>query len=341
MTNKKENKDLKREDTELLADAADNTAAEKDAFSFIEGKLQADVTVSPDENPFASGGITPADIMRIFYNNDIPIIPVVSKRGLLFGILKKDDVISELSDISRSERYSIDEFITKLAKKMSLEDLLPYGTIREFPVINIFGELSSNWTRVQLFAAAEKPSASEADGEVRAQKEEQVMDWFIYLILEHIPRPLYALNAKGKTMFYNGHFEQFYLDKMKSDVDIVFVETTINDSEKNDFLSDYKAEVCFYNKDFDCNYEKVPLLSKKQKVGYLLYFDDNQSGESGLTLTYAEIDNMQLDDILAFVERQVIVRSLRDGKEIKNAAEALKVSRQSLLNRMKKLGISR
>ena len=298
-------------------------------------------TVASEENPFSLDDKSPADIMHIFYNHDIPIIPVVSKRGILLGILKKEDVISELSDISRGEKYTIDRFITQLAKKMSFEELLPFGAIRSFPVINLFGEHSESWTRLQLFAAAEKLSVTEVGEEVQSQKEEQVIDWFIYLILEHIPRPLYALNDKGKTMFYNSLFELLYNQKINSgEVDTPFVETTIHDVDKNDFISGEDEELYFYNKDFDSKYEKVPLITNKQKVGYLLYFDDNRSKESGLTISPGKIAITSLDDILSEVEKQIITSKIRENKDLKSAADALKISRGSLTNRMKKLGIN-
>ncbi|MDR3237915.1 MAG: hypothetical protein LBT84_05365, partial [Spirochaetia bacterium] len=220
-----------------------------------------DVTVTLSENPYASDGKKTSDIVRLFYIHNIPVIPVVSKRGILLGILKKDDVISELSDLERSHKYNIDQFVTKLAKKMSFEELLQYGEIREFPVINIFGEGQGRWTRVQLFAAADSASAESGDG-MKAQKDEQVLEWMIYLILEHIPRALYALNENGKTIFYNSHFEHIYTGKIGNDVDVLFVEQTIKDAGKNEVLSGYNLpEIYFYNKDFDLNYEKIPLLS--------------------------------------------------------------------------------
>ena len=61
------------------------------------------------------------------------------KRGILLGILSKEKVISELSDIERVNRQKIDDFITKVLRKMTLDDLLPLvGNIKEFVVINLF-----------------------------------------------------------------------------------------------------------------------------------------------------------------------------------------------------------
>ncbi|MCL1912004.1 MAG: hypothetical protein FWG13_07355 [Leptospirales bacterium] len=327
----------KLSEEELIGDESEKPKeeyAEKESLDAAE-----DVTITLSENPYSANGKQTSDIVRLFYINDTPIIPVVSKRGTLLGILKKDDVVAELSDLERSNKYKIDEFITKLAKKPPFEELLQYGAIREFPVINIFGELQGRWTRIQLLAAGDIPALEPKD-DMRVHKEEQVLEWMIYLILEHIPRALYAVNEKGKTIFYNSRFEQLYTSKRKEeDVDLLFVEKTLKNADRNELVSGHdKYDIYFYNKDFELNYEKVPLLSNKKKVGYLIYFD-HMPAEDGITVTGADIRGMSLENILASVERQIIVDSLRSCMNIKDAAESLGITKQSLLKKMEKLEI--
>ena len=188
------------------------------------------------ENPY-SNTKGPEEIVRLFYSNNVPVLPVVSKRGILLGILLKEKVISELSDIERSVGRKIDDFIMKIIKKVSLDDLLPIvGNIKEFTVINLFGEVFGKWSRMELFAACEQIKIKMAEKEAEKQKEEQVLEWMIYLVLEHIPRPLYAVNKQGKTIFYNSYFEDLYIDNMGKDVDTQFVEKSLADSGQNDFF---------------------------------------------------------------------------------------------------------
>src|SRR3990172_6812169 len=151
---------------------------------------QSDGKKAFEENPFNPENRRPEDIVRLFYSRNVPIIPVVSKRGMLIGILKKEDVVAELSDIDRVAKMKVDEFVTRLAAKLPLDELLPYGQIKEFIVINIFGEEQGRWSRLQLFTASEIPerAAAAAEREAGQQKEEQVLEGMIYLILEHIPR---------------------------------------------------------------------------------------------------------------------------------------------------------
>jgi transcriptional regulator with PAS, ATPase and Fis domain len=293
------------------------------------------------ENPYAPEDKKTSDIVRLFYTTGVSIIPVISKRNILLGVLRKEDVISELADLERAGRYSIDQFITKLAKKMSLDELLQYGTIREFTVINLFGEVQGRWTRMQLFAASENPGQGvSAETDMQANKDEQVLEWIIYLILEHIPRALYAVNENGKTIFYNSHFEELYEQRLKSDVNTEFVEESLKNTEKNELFSgDGRKDLYFYNRDFDCNYEKIPLFSKRKRVGFLTYFDSNQSTKENLVISGVDIRGMSLEDILSSVERQLIVHAVKGVDDLKDAAESLKLSKHSLLGRMKKLGV--
>jgi transcriptional regulator with PAS, ATPase and Fis domain len=173
-----------------------------------------------------------------------------------------------------------------------------------------------------------------------AHKDEQVLEWIIYLILEHIPRALYAVNENGKTIFYNSHFEEMYQERMKSDVNAEFVEESLKNTEKNELFSgDGRKDLYFYNRDFDCNYEKIPLFSKRKRVGFLTYFDSNQSTKENLVISGVDIRGMSLEDILSSVERQLIVHAVKGVDDLKDAAESLKLSKQSLLGRMKKLGV--
>jgi len=294
-----------------------------------------------EENPYATDDKKPEDILRLFYAHNTPIIPVISKRGLLLGILKKDDVVSELSDIDRASHYKIDEFISGLSRKMNLDDLLEYGKIREFVIINLFGEVQGRWSRMQLFMASESlVKTPDIQNEAENHKEEQVLEWIIYLILEHVPRALYAINDAGKTIFYNSHFEDAYKKKQKNDVDTVFVENSLKDSDKNDFFTGKNSkEVYFYNKDLDIYYEKIPLISKKKKIGFLIYCNSKQISTDDLVISGVDIRGMSLDEIMSSVERRLLVNALKGNKDLKVVADSLHISRQALNTKMKKFNI--
>ncbi len=291
------------------------------------------------ENPYDPGKKRPEDLVRLFYVHDVPIIPVVSKRNRLLGVLKKDTVISELSDIGRTEGIKIDAFITGLAEKMTFDELLPFGSYREFTVVNIFGEIQGKWSRLQLFAASEPGPTAGAENEVEQQREEQVLEWMIYLILEHIPRALYALNRDGKTLFFNSHFENLYRKALDSDVDTDLVEKTLGDSDKNEILSDSKdGEVRFFNRELSVTYERVPLVSKRKRVGFLIYclsdvdreaffLDNTTSGKS-------------LKSKMEAMERQILVQAISESGDIDRAAKSLQITRKTLQGKIKKHAIN-
>ncbi|TAL38076.1 MAG: CBS domain-containing protein [Spirochaetes bacterium] len=227
------------------------------------------------ENPYNPERKKPEDIVRIFYIHNVPIIPVVSKRGGLLGIIRKEDVVSELSDIERTRDQRIDKFVSHLAKKMTLDDLLPYVAVcREFVVVSIFGEVEGRWTRLELLAACESPQkARVVENDIEKQKELQMMEWMIYMILEHVPRALYAVNKQGKTIFYNHYFEELYAARKSGEVDTGFVEKALGDAAKNEFFPAGKkgGEMYFYNQDLKMYYEKLPMLNNNKTVGYLIY----------------------------------------------------------------------
>jgi len=292
------------------------------------------------ENPFDHQDIRPEDIVRLFYVHDVPIIPVISKRGILIGILKKQSIISELSDIERVEKLKIDEFITRNAGKMNFDDLIPYGKIREFVVINIFGEIQGKWSRIQLFTACDTARDSSHESEVKKQQEEQVLEWMIYLILEHIPRALYAINEKGKTIFYNSHFEDLHFKKFGTEVNVEMMEKLFRDPFKNELYSDAdKNDLSFHNTELDIFYERIPLKSQEKKSGFLIFCDNKGAGTEELKLPGVDLRGKSLQEIIEAVERHIIVGAIRKNKTIDESAAALQLSRQGLNSKIKKFAI--
>lgn len=297
-----------------------------------------------DENPYNPEKVKPEDIIRIFFINDIPLIPVVSNRGVLLGVLNKDDAISELSDIERVNKQKTDQFIDKLLKKMSFDDLLPYvAENKEFVTINLFGEIQGKWSRLELLAAGDQGKHKKSvEREIEKQKEDQILEWMIYLILEHIPRALYAINEKGKTIFYNSYFEDMFTEKMGKELDIKTVEASLNNTDENElfYRKDGDSEVYFYNKKLQFYYEKVPFKSKDKIVGFLIYCDKGLNESPGFSLPGIDIKDMSLHQILDSIERLVVVDTIKEkDHDIQMVAKSLKISRKSLLRKIEKYGI--
>ena len=73
-----------------------------------------------EENPFIRESTCPRMSYGSSTTHDVPVMPVVSKRGLLLGILRKEDVVAELSDMERTKNLKTDQSTTRLARKMRL-----------------------------------------------------------------------------------------------------------------------------------------------------------------------------------------------------------------------------
>ncbi|HOO72434.1 MAG TPA: hypothetical protein PK926_11800 [Spirochaetota bacterium] len=294
-----------------------------------------------EENPYDPERKKPEDIVRLFYIHNVPIIPVISRRGVLIGIMRKDDVIAELSDIERVEKLTIDAFITSLARKMTLDDFLAYGKIKEFTVINIFGEVLGSWPRLRLFSALEERGGTEAiKDDITEQKDQQMLEWIIYLVLEHIPRGLYAVNKKGKTIFYNSHFEEHVEKIFNKALDSDVVEDLLKNPRKNELVTGPSGgEICFFNKDLSLYYEKIPLMSKKKNLGYLIFSLNESEIKPGLKLPGVDIRGMSLAEMIEAFERSVIVELINEMEDTGKVSSRLKISVKSLKSRIVKLGI--
>ncbi|MBP7582472.1 MAG: hypothetical protein KBA61_00460 [Spirochaetes bacterium] len=294
------------------------------------------------ENPFDPDRMNPEGVMRHFFVDDIPIIPVVSRTGTLMGILRKEDMVSELSDLDRVRKQKIDQFIQKLLKKMTFDDLLPYITRhREFMVINIFGESQGKWTRLQLLEASEQGLHKKAPHDAERQRDDQAMEWMIYLVLEHIPRALYAMNNNGKTMFYNSHFEDYIVQTLGTDYEIGAIEKSLAAPDKNDFYYNENDEILFYNQDFGFYYEKVPMISRDQTAGFLVFCDRESNIPVTALTSKKNLKKQSLDDRLATIEKIILTESLKEhGNNPDKAASALKMKVTVLKAKARKYGLT-
>ncbi len=294
-------------------------------------------------NPYDPERMNPEDVMRHFFVDEVPILPVVSKSGSLLGILKKDDLVSELSDLERVKKQKTDQLVQKLLKKMTLDDLLPYVTKhREFSVINIFGEHIGKWSRLQLLEASESNEKKKLhSSDIEKQKDQEMLEWIIYSILEHIPRPLFALNINGKTMFYNGHFEELIVQNLGKDYDIALVEEVFTKPENNDFYYNDNEDILFYNQDFNVYYEKIPMKSNEKQIGFLVFCDKESNIPISALVAKKNLKKQSLADRLTSIEKIIISETIKEkNNNIDEAAKALHITKKNLREKAKIYGIA-
>ncbi|HNV45747.1 MAG TPA: helix-turn-helix domain-containing protein [Spirochaetota bacterium] len=310
-----------------------------------DGDAPAEDLKKFDENPYQPDRVKPEDVVRIFYERDTPLVPVVSNRNMLLGVLLKEDVVAELSDIERVKHQKIDEFVSKLSRKMTFDELLPaVANNRSFATINLFGEVTGEWTRLDLLAASEKGggSATAIRREAEKQREEQALEWMIYLILEHLPRALYAVNDRGKTIFFNSHFEDLVVANTGAEIDVDAVEKAFADTDANEFF--YRPEgdeIFFYNKELDIHYEKVPMTSGERTVGFLIYCSRSKTDHARPATPHVETAGMSLNQMLDAFVRKVLVDAVKThGYNLETIAKELGISRPALLKKIQKYRIS-
>lgn len=288
-----------------------------------------------EENPFDASKRTAEDVMRVFYQFNVPMVPVMSRRNTLLGVITKDDITSEMSDIARYSSRPVDDFVTKLARKLPLEELLPYLSMaNEFVTINIFGEVQGRLSRAELMASCEGKDGVCTETEIDESRERQAFDWMIYTILEYIPRALYAVNTQGKTIFFNGHFEEVYRRAFhEHEVDHEMVERVLADNSLNEYIRRDSNTGCsiYRNSDLGVQYEKVPMLSNGNPMGFLIYFGDPEGLGSVKTVKAGHT----LAEYQSLAERECIVDSIhRNHSDLNAAAKELDISRQTLMKKI-------
>ena len=295
-----------------------------------------------ESNPFDTTKKRAADIMRIFFERNVPLLPVVSRDNHLFGVITKPALTAAMSDIDNFDSVKIDSFVMKVAQKMEFEEVVSLiGNEKLFPVINIFGEEKGNWSRIDLLEASDvtRMKKSDVNLEVQQNKEDAALEWMIYMILEHIPRPLYAVNQNGGTIFYNGLFEQLVCDVMNVfEPDVEYIEKSFANVALNDYFEGSHGEYCFYNKELNLYYEKVPMKNDDKPVGYLIYCSRGLKEHADAGKGY---QGGSFDDKVEAFERKLIVEALHEsGNDLKIATEILGISRSALQKKIKKLGIN-
>jgi PAS domain-containing protein len=291
-------------------------------------------------NPFDTDGKKASDVMRIFYQENLPLVPVVSRQNVLLGIITKERLTAAMSDIENFEQVKIDRFITSIAEKLTFEELLPMvKETKEFTVINIFGERTGNWSRIDLLEASDttRLKRDETKREIEEQKSGQQIEWIIYMILEHIPRALYAVNTDGKTLFYNGYFEDEICNRLNwEDIDVEELEQIFINSEINDYIQNpAESGFIFYNTRLKLYYEKQPMKNNGKNVGYLIYcpkFTSSEISRPRLNGTLAEL--------LEQKEREILVETLQSSENAHEAYSKLGLTKSSFTKKIKKFNIT-
>jgi transcriptional regulator with PAS, ATPase and Fis domain len=81
------------------------------------------------------------------------------------------------------------------------------------------------------------------------------------------------------------------------------------------------------------------MMSGDKKSGFLIFCDKKSSGPGEFSIPGVDLKDKSLQDIVEAVERHIIVDAIHKGKNLDEAADKLKLTRQGLNSKIKKFSI--
>ncbi|TGK97051.1 transcriptional regulator [Leptospira brenneri] len=296
-------------------------------------------------------------------------LPVISEEGELLGLLSKDRVHRELSDLGR-EREDLDEIPVEILETELHENLLLFfKESTQIPVIGLDGEKKDNWDKPRFLAAFTRldtsqvrdPKLEEIESKLEKKRENaDSVQWFMELILSHFPDGLLATDVNGATVFYNETFENEILTKPLFRDSLQLAEKYLHNLNREVLAAYLKEHDLSLGKDADTNVLytnltdlrltlRIITLKKEKKVfGFLYHFSPssfaNPTGNGDLefpNLGEAFRSKLPLESVLEEMEAHYIHKSLkRNSNNISHTATELGVPRTTLQNRIRFLKLS-
>lgn len=296
-------------------------------------------------------------------------LPVISEEGELLGLLSKDRVHRELSDLGR-EREDLDEIPLEILETELHENLLLFfKESTQIPVIGLDGEKKDNWDKPRFLAAFTKldsshirdPKLEEIESKLERKKENaDSVQWFMELILSHFPDGLIATDVTGSTVFYNETFENDILTKPLFRDSLQLAEKYLHNLNREVLATYLKDHDMSLGKDADTSVLytnitelrvtlRIVTLKKEKKVFGFLYHFSPSSFTNSLGNGQSEFPNLDeafrsklpLESVLEEMEAHYIHKSLkRNSNNISHTATELGVPRTTLQNRIRFLKLS-
>ena len=87
-------------------------------------------------------------------------------------------------------------------------------------------------------------------------------------------------------------------------------------------------------------YEKVPLKSKKEKFGFLIFCLNESEIVENQEIAKIKLKKSSLADKLEEIEKEIIADQLFRNSDLDNVAEVLEISRKTLNTKIKKFNIT-
>lgn len=300
--------------------------------------------------------VRPIEIVRYFYSTSLDHIPLVRDlNSELEGYLSRERLNRELSDLERAHaQYESvpDEWISP---DISREELLRLASQSPVPVLNRAGVQKTTWAETELLRKASDLKERRAEEQAKQEEDSRVLNpapesndqWFARLVLAAIPHPIFATDLNGHALFYNEGFQQRVLQRDFFHNNLALAEAYFLELTRGLLARVYSegphpADLLFASiPELSISVEITTIHREASISGYLYIFQDPElSGIPHEVLSRLE-RGMSLDEIMEELEAGIIASMLRrNGQNVSHAAQALRINRSTLQNKIKRLKVN-
>ncbi len=239
------------------------------------------------------------------------------------------------------------------------------------PVLNCAGLKINQWDENQLLQALshlnKKRQLTKQDSQAK-QSHSASNDvvhhhahWLGNLLLKSFPWPLYACDLNGKTLFFNGLFENELLTKPKIKNSLRRMESylmeVVRDLLASSFLEEERLKpkgdppqktkyrsspLSSYDHSLDHRIHITNLEENGHIHGYFFIFQAEKDFDLNTHLGHRMQSNVGLNAIIDEIEARVINDSLTKNRQnVSHTAKALKVKRSTLQNKIQRLELDK
>ncbi|MCB1303041.1 MAG: hypothetical protein KDK37_02130 [Leptospiraceae bacterium] len=298
--------------------------------------------------------IRPLEIIRYFYASNLNYIPLIRDlEETLEGFLSRDLLNRELSDLGRAEteyEQIPDEWVVI---PIAREELMKLAAQTPVPVLNFAGQQKTEWSDTELLHQAARLKERHAKQDIAEEpptldaSPESSDQWFARLVLSAIPHPILATDLHGHALFYNEGFQARILGRDLFHGNLALAETYFLELTRGLLARIYSegphpADLLFASiPELSISVEITTIHRESRTSGYLYIFQDPElSGIPHEVLSRLE-RGMSLDEIMEELEAGIIASMLRrNGQNVSHAAQALRINRSTLQNKIKRLNVN-
>lgn len=279
------------------------------------------------------------DILRVFYRTGAVYLPVVDNDSLL-GIIGRYALTARASDASRAaqefERIPEELF---LPEPVEPDVFSAIGSVRHCTVLSPDGQSSQiESSRILAMIPAKKREPVSRPA-TRPGSPEEVNLWLSRLLLASVPYPLYAMDLKGKTLFYNGAFETSVIShqafRSVARCEKAFLELSRQLLAESIAAGQENQPMRGNLRQTGTALWMITLVDTGRVAGYLFALENAGVLEQEL---FERMTVQGMDPVMDAVEKGILLRALgRTEYNISRTAELLQTRRTTLQSRMKRL----